>query len=297
MIQLIKTKKTYQYYLQIMAVASSFLLGSYVLSVSANEQKSIKTSFTTPSALTILSEKKLNKSTVVNNNNLQLSVNLPEKLLISDSEIEWQVRKNGKAIHQLEGSQQSVKLAAGLYQIRLKIGKYQAEKQVTIHKGQQVRPYFQVDVGRLEMSADHLADWKITGSDNVSYPIRNKRSVSEVLPAGEYQVKMMLASVAQKRIVTVKSGKQSEHHLEIPLGKVNLMAIRDNQPLLQSMKWEVFRLGKGGRHKVAEYHLHAKSVDMPPGQYEAVARHQDKTSKRRFWVQKETTNKVVLVME
>lgn len=300
MTQLIKIKKPYQpyqYYKQLTASAFSILLYSYILSVSADEQWSVNTSSATPSELSVLSNKALNKTTRVNEENLQLEVNLSKKLLITDSDIKWQIRQAGKAMLDLTGNHHSVKLPDGLYQVRLQIGRYETKKQVTVHTGQQIRPYFQANIGRIQMSADHQVDWEITNPDSVVYQLSNKQSVNELLPAGRYQVKAILPSLAQQQVIDVQPGKYITQHLAVPLGKVNLIAIRNNQPLLQAMKWEVFRLEKNGRHKIGEYHLHAKSITVPPGRYEAVARHQDQTSKRRFWVQKETTNKVVLVME
>lgn len=297
MTQLIKIKKPCQYYKQLTASALSVLLCSYILSVSAGEQWSVNTSLATPAELSVLSNTVLKKVTGVNEKNLQLEVSLSKKLLITEPEIKWQIRQADKTMFDLTGNRHAVKLPDGLYQVRLQIGRYQAEKQVSVHTGQQIQPYFQTNIGRIQMSADHQVDWEITGPDSVVYQLSNKQSVNEVLPAGRYQVKAILPSLAQQQVIDVQPGKYITQHLAVPLGKVNLMAIRNNQPLLQAMKWEVFRLEKDGRRKVGEYHLHAKSINVPPGRYEAVARHQNQTSKRRFWVQKETTNKVVLVME
>ncbi|CAA6821646.1 MAG: Unknown protein [uncultured Thiotrichaceae bacterium] len=297
MTQLIKIKRMHSYAVQLTVTAFCILLCSYILSVHAGEQRSVDTSFATPAELSVLSKPSFGKVISANGKSLQLDINLSKKLLIADSAIKWQIQRSGKTIRELKGSHYSVKLPGGLYKVRLQVGKYQAEKQVMLQAGQKIQPYFQVDIGRLQVSADHPVDWEIKGPGNRVYRINDKQSVNEILPVGRYQVKAILPALAQEQVIDVQSGQYVMQHLAMPLGKVNLMAIRNNQPLLQAMKWEVFRLEKNNRHKIGEYHLHFESINVPPGQYEAVARHQDKTSKRRFWVQKETTNRVVLVME
>ncbi len=297
MTQLIKIKKMHSYSVQLIATTLCILLCSYILSVSAGEQRSVDTSLTIPAELSVLSKKVLSKSTSANGKSLQLGINLPKKLLITDSDIKWQIQRSDKTVLELKGRYHSVSLPDGLYKVRLQIGRYQAEKQVMLQAGQKIQPYFQMNIGRLQVSADHPVDWEIKGPGNTVYRVKNKQSVNEVLPVGRYQIKAVLPALAQQQVVDVLSGQYVAKHLTVPLGKVNLMAIRNNQPLLKAMEWEVFRLEKNSRHKIGEYYLHFKSINVPPGQYEAVARHQDQTSKRRFWVQKETTNKVVLVME
>lgn len=297
MTQLIKIKKMHNYYVQLTATALCVLLCSYILSVSASEQRPVNTAFATPAELSILSKKVFSKVASANGKSLQLGINLSKELLITDSDIKWQIQQSGKTIRKLKGNHHLVKLPDGLYKVRLQIGKYQAEKSVTLQTGQKIQPYFQTNLGRIQVNADHPVNWEITGPDNSLHQVTNKHSIDEVLPAGKYQVKIILPALSQQQVVDVKSGQYVTQHLTVPLGKVNLMAIRDNQPLLQAMEWEVFRLEKNSRHKVGEYFRHFNSINVPPGQYEAIARHQDQTSKRRFWVQKETTNKVVLVME
>lgn len=285
------------YYVQLTATVLCILLCSYILSVSAGEQRSVNTSFATPAELSVLSYKAPRKVAAVNGKSLQLGINLSKKLLIADSAIQWRIQQNGKTIREMKGSHHAVKLPDGLYKVRLQIGNYQIEKQVMLQAGQKVQPYFQMNIGRLQVSTDHPVDWEIKGPGNRVYRIRNKKTINEVLPVGRYRIKATLPALAQQQVVDVQSGQYITQHLSVPLGKVNLMAIRNNQPLLQAMEWEVFRLEKNRRHKIGEYKLHFKSINVPPGQYEAVARHQDQTSTRRFWVQKETTNRVVLVMD
>ncbi len=316
MTQLIKIKKPYVYYAQLAATGAAALLCFYILSVSAaGEERLVKIVLTKPSNLSVVSSehekglsqnkeisgsdrnKPSNKVTATNEKSLQLGVDLPKRLLVSDSEIKWQIRQNGETIHDLEGNHQSVRLPDGLYNVLLQIGKYQQKKQITVKAGQQVQPYFQIKLGRVQISADHPVDWEITGPEKTVYKVKDKQAVNAVLPAGMYQVKAVLPALTQRQTIEVKSGQYFTKHLNVPLGKVNLIAVRDNQPLLQSMKWEVFRLEKKGRHKVGEYYLHSKSINIPPGRYEAVAHHQKQISKRRFLVQEATTNKVVLVME
>lgn len=303
MTQLIKIKKPYKYYAQLIVAATFALFCFYVVSVNAGEYEypPVKTSFAKPAELKILSKhlskKALSEATLVNQQNLQLSVSLPKQLLVNHSDIQWQIRRHKKLVRELNGNDHSVNLPDGQYTVRLEVGRYQIEKQVAVQQDQQIQPYFQVNIGRLQVRADHPVDWKITGPDKATYQVINKRSVNELLPDGEYKIKAVSAALVQQQVVDVLPGKYISHHFSVPLGKVNLMAVRNNQPLLQSMKWEVFRLERNNRRKVGEYHLHTKSISVPPGQYEAVARHQNTTSKRRFWVRKETTNKVVLVME
>lgn len=299
LIKIIKMPLPFGYYLQLIPAGLAVLLCVYMMSVSADENRTVKTSFSLPSKLTVLNRQKQTTPSTLAQKSLQLEVNVAKQLRIRDSEVQWQIQQNGEIIRNLQGSQHAVALEEGLYQVHLQIGKYSVDKHVLIQKGQQVRPYFPLAVGRLQVSADYPVDWQLSraGSGGALYKTTNQQSINEIVPAGEYQVKTISPVMAVQQTINIVPGRHSSQHLTIPLGKVNLIAIRNNQPLLQAMKWEVFRLGNSNRHKVGEYYLHTKSITMPPGQYEAVARHQGKVSKRRFLVRKETTNKVVLVMD
>jgi hypothetical protein len=295
MTPLIKRKNTYRYYWQLSITAISVLLCLYVLSVSAGEQQ-IKTSAVYVPAKLAISSNKLNPRHA-DEKNLKLQAILPGKLAINDARVIWRIQRAGKTIRTLKGNQQALNLTEGMYVVHLQIGEYKSSKRVVIKKNQQLRPYFRANIGHLAMSADHPVIWQIDGPDNLHYQTKPQHAVNEVVPAGEYRVKAVLPALVQQHKISVRAGQHATHRLIMPLGKVNLMAIRNNQPLLQAMEWEVFRLEKTRRHSVGKYHLHSNSIRVPPGQYEAVARHKDKISKRRFWVQKETTSKVILVMD
>ncbi|MEZ5536481.1 MAG: hypothetical protein R3F02_12745 [Thiolinea sp.] len=229
--------------------------------------------------------------------NLQLLVILPDGLNVSDSQIFWQVKGAGQKSRKLRGNHHSLDLDDGLYKIQLRIGRYKAEKRVLVQKQQQLQPYFRANIGHLQVQADHPVQWQVDGPDNIRFETSARYAIDEIVPAGEYRVKTVLPGVVQLRNISVKSGEQQVQRLSVPMGTVNLMVIRDNQPLLQAMEWEVFRLNKGKRHSIGKYYLHANSIRIPPGKYEAVVNHRNKTGKRRFWVQESTTNKVILEMD
>lgn len=292
-----KIKNAYRRYAQLMTGAVLTLLCLYVISVNAADQPLKTAAVYIPTKL-VVNTQQLKETTVSNDKQaLNLQVTLPDKLDISAAQIVWQIKQSTKVIRKLTGNHHALNLDTGLYVVRLQIGRYSTEKQLLVQEHQQLRPYFRADVGYLQVHSDYPVKWQIEGPDKIRYQTKQQSSLNEIVPTGEYRVKALLPTLSQQHNISVKVGQQATHRVSIPLSKVNLMAVRNHQLLLKPMDWEVFRLDRDQRYSVGKYRLHSNSIQVPPGQYEAVVKHANKVSKRRFWVQKETTNKVMLVME
>ncbi|MEZ5477399.1 MAG: hypothetical protein R3E95_07935 [Thiolinea sp.] len=63
------------------------------------------------------------------------------------------------------------------------------------------------------------------------------------------------------------------------------------------MEWTIFHLQGQQRQPMGSYHLHAQEIRLPPGHYEAVGNWRGQTRSREFWLQHNTTSKVILAMD
>ncbi|HPE59931.1 MAG TPA: hypothetical protein PLB10_06300 [Thiolinea sp.] len=171
------------------------------------------------------------------------------------------------------------------------------QKQVKIASNSLVVSSFAAAIGYLSLSANEQVDWLVQGPHGSAFRINNSSRVNEIVPAGFYLVKAMIRQVPQFRRVQVRSGELTEKQVYIPVGNVNLMATLDNQPLFEPMEWQIYRLESGKRRLIGNFHQHIQGITVPPGRYEAVARHHQTVRSRQFWVQQNTSNRVILALD
>ena len=229
--------------------------------------------------------------------NLKLSVYLPKNILVINKNIKWSIYKNNKLIKELKGKQHVLKLPTALYHIQLKIGQYHIQKPVQVTSGLSIQPYFPAKIGRLKLSTNHKVDWVVRDSESRTFTQTGSTSLDEIVPVGFYNVQLRFHNLPQYQRIHVRNGQQTTRQVEVPVGEVKLIALKDDQPLFYHMQWNIFRLHSGKRHHIDSYYLHSKRITLPPGLYEAVAIFQGKQQARQFWVQKNTHNKVVLAMD
>ncbi len=227
--------------------------------------------------------------------NLRLRANIANVLQISDHNIRWTISKYDQVIRQLQGNSQSINLPTGSYVIKLTLGKYNREKQVTIRPGQQIQPYFNTELAALKMHSNQIVDWAITGTEH-SYRINSRSHFNELLPAGNYTVSAVFGDVALQKEIHIKTGQRLKAFMDVPLGQVRLMATKDSQPLFKAVAWDIYRITGGKRHLVGEYQLHSRSIAVPPGHYEAVASYDGKSGRRQFRVREGGKNNVILAL-
>lgn len=229
---------------------------------------------------------------------LELEAHLPEKVKVAEQDIAWHIySRQQELVRKLQGNKQYVDLAPSTYMIELIVGHFSTRKQVLIKEGRTVRPYFYADIGRLEVLANQNVDWTLRNQHGKVFQQAAKRYVTELVPAGAYIIEGRVNHFPVRKRVFVGRGQSVDTKLEVPIARINLMAVQDNNPLFKTVNWQVFRLEQGKRQLVGRYHRHARTITVPPGQYEVVATHADKTRKQRFWVQTDTNNKVVLAMD
>lgn len=229
--------------------------------------------------------------------NLKLRADIAGALEVSDQQINWIVSHRGKVLETLQGNVQALKLPTGSYQVKLGIGEYISEKTVSVNSGQQVQPYFRAEIASLQLRSNQVVDWLLTGSDNRSYRANAKLRLHQLLPADRYTVQAVLGDFPLQKEVHLRPGQSMKATIDIPVGRVKLIATRDKQPLFKPVTWEVFRLGRNQRQSVGKYHQHTQSISMPPGQYEAVARSENVIEKRQFWVREGSENNVILALD
>ena len=237
-------------------------------------------------------------SASVSGYNLGLFVHLPVNFRIADNRIHWQIRREGdRFTRSLNGQQPQLNLPPGNYQIQLSIGRFLMQKPVRIDSNSLVVSSFSAAIGYLRLSANEKVEWLIQGPSGKSFRLGNRSQVNEIVPAGFYRVKAMIRQVPQFRRVQVHSGELTEKHVHIPVGEVNLTATLDNQPLFEPMEWQIYRLESGKRRLIGNFHQHIQGITIPPGRYEAVARHEQTVRSRQFWVQQNTSNQVILALD
>ncbi|HPY41504.1 MAG TPA: hypothetical protein PLM98_13360 [Thiolinea sp.] len=232
--------------------------------------------------------------------NLFLTAELPESLEVPDQSIHWQIKNElGVQVQRLQGQNQSLQLANGSYSIELRIGHFSNIRQVAIQSEMLSRPYFKADIGRLEVAANHAADWSITSlsTEALSFETKATQQLAEFVPTGFYEINPSHSGVARRQVVHVLSGDISHLHIDIPVVQVDLIAVENNQPFFKPVEWDVFRLEKGTRQHVGTYYLHSQGITVPTGYYEVVATHDSTVRSRQFWVKENTINKVILAMD
>jgi len=229
---------------------------------------------------------------------LELEVHLPQTINVAERDIVWRIySRQQDLVRKLQGNKQQVELAPSRYIIELVVGHFSTRKQVLVKKGWTVRPYFHADIGRLEVLANQTVDWTLRNQHGKVFQQSAKRYVTGLVPAGAYIIEGRVSHFPVRKRVFVGAGQRVDTQLDIPVARLNLMAVQDNNPLFKTVNWQVFRLEQGKRQLVGRYYRHARTITVPPGQYEVVATHADKTRKQRFWVQTDTENKVVLAMD
>ncbi|HMT92416.1 hypothetical protein [uncultured Thiothrix sp.] len=236
----------------------------------------------------------------LNKKNLLLKAHIPAGMELTTQAIEWRIHdRKGVPVRQLQGQEQVVQLDQGDYQVQLSIGQFTATKLLTVKADTRTKSYFKANIGRLVITANHLADWSIT---NVSYPdisfnFKASQQVDTWVPNGFYEITLTQSGVKRRQVVNVLAGEINVLNMDIPLVEVNLIAVENKQPLFRPVEWLVFRLERGERHYVGSYHQHSQGITIPVGYYEVVATHASRVRSRQFWVKENTSNRVVLAMD
>ncbi len=236
--------------------------------------------------------------------NLSLSVKVAGDLSIAVRDITWHIRAVDASYERgYIGPSPSLSVPSGQYEVTLSIGTYTAMQIVNVLAGKPSKLAFSATIGRLRVNSSHLTDWKIIAQDGadagkIVSTSANSKILNALLPPGKYEV---LASrgdgIQHSQRLQVSSGKLSAANIQMPSGKVTLIATLDNGPALRPMSWTVYRLD-GGRQTIATPRRHSANLEVAPGQYEAVATLDDGQERRRaFTVLTGTSNRIVIAMD
>lgn len=234
---------------------------------------------------------------------VQLTARLPSDLFVTDDDVQWLIRPQGQATmpeRYLNGRSLTLALPSGAYDVSLRIGAYQVQQTVTVKQGQLAVPNFNVAVGRLRATSDNLTSWDVfLLQGNAGQKIMSQTrsyQLNTLVPAGEYEVVATIGDAHQRTRVRVESGGEVAATMEVPTGRINLMATLGDNPAMRPMAWKVFRLD-GGRREVAAPMRHSASLTVPPGHYEAVATLDGKQRRREFTVMSGSDSSVVMAMD
>ena len=236
--------------------------------------------------------------------NLLLTANVPMSIPLADGEVLWRIRPlAGGETQQLQGRSLRLSLPDGQYDIGLMVGGYEDKRLVEVHYGRLVVADFSANIGVLRVSSDVRADWEVFAlqSGKVAQQVFSRgasNQLSVILPVGEYEVVAHVESANQRQRLRVDRGTTHFTVMNVPTGKVNLVATLGNAPALRPMQWKLYRVeGNGSRHEVAAPARHSATLDVPPGHYEAVANLDGRERRREFTVLDGTSNSVVLAMD
>ena len=234
--------------------------------------------------------------------NLALSAGIPSGIFVPDNEVVWQVRAlDGGKPHQLVGNGQHLSLPDGKYEVSLLIGGYQQRTEVSVQPGQRAAPPFDVKIGRLQAFSGMPARWDvyrleggIASHQIISRP--NTQQINEVLPVGEYEMRVSLDNSSVRQRVNVQAGQMAVANVTVPTGKVSLVATLNDGPAMRPMSWKVYSL-EGPRREIAVSMRHSTVLVVAPGRYEAVATLGGVERRREFTVHNGSANDVVLAMD
>lgn len=236
----------------------------------------------------------------VSKENLLLQAQVPESVDLPKQVIEWRVYdEKGRLVRQLQGQDQLVRLATGHYQVQLSIGQFIATKLLAVKAEVLSKPYFKANIGHLVLEANHITDWSINSLSHthIRFDVQASEQVDMWAPSGAYEISSTQSGVMRRQVVNVLEGEMNTLNMNLPLVKVNLIAVENNQPLLKPVEWAVFRLEKGERYYVGRYYQHSQGITIPAGYYEVVATHAATVRSRQFLVKENTSNRVILAMD
>ncbi|WGZ94497.1 MAG: hypothetical protein QJT81_00495 [Candidatus Thiothrix putei] len=235
--------------------------------------------------------------------NLALSVKLPPELMITAGEVEWRIRSQETGIEQrYVGYAPLLALPAGQYAVNLAIGTYTTQQTITVLAEHTSSVPFSAQVGRVRVNSSLNADWKIIAQNGESAgkmvsQSSDTRELNVLLASGEYEVVATRGNgIQHSQRLQVNAGKLSDANIQIPSGKVTLVATLDNGPALRPMSWTVYRLD-GGKQTVATPRRHSANLEVAPGHYEAVAKLEGQERRRAFTVLTDTSNLIVIAMD
>lgn len=247
-----------------------------------------------------LSDRSVN--VIQNDNNLVLSAALPNSLLSNPGDVVWRIKpQDMQTAYQLYGQNQALSLPVGVYDVSLNIGHYQEQRLIEVKPERIAKAVFSANVGRLQVYSEKLANWAVVSLQQGTMPEHIRSSglshqFDAILGAGEYDVTAMLGEMRQHIRVRVDKGKTEVAYIQIPGGRVNLVATLGNAPALRPMEWKIFRLDEG-RREIAAPSRHSATLLMPAGHYEAVAILNGKQRSRQFTVSNGADSSVVLAMD
>lgn len=229
--------------------------------------------------------------------NLELAVQLSPSLEISEKDILWQVQRAGVPVREAVGSYQQLQLPDGLYNVALQIGKYRENHPVQLSATKRIKPYFRARVGRLEVNATHPVLWQVVDTKGDKFSTAASRVLSEIVAEGSYNISANLAQVFQQRHIIVQAGQSTMTKVDVPIGRLHLIATQADMPLFKPMEWQIYRMENEKRRYFSTYRMHSQTLVIPPGQYEVVASHDGRTQKRQFQVRENTDNRVIVALD
>ena len=238
---------------------------------------------------------------------LSLSVSLPTALGVGIRDIGWQVQAQGGTaeVQHLAGLSPQLSLPTGQYDVSLTIGAYEEHKVVELAEDANVTSVpFTPKIGRLRVSSDAKdTDWTVSpvsshpSTDSVLVTRDNNAQIDTFMAAGDYDV---LASrgngISHTQRLSIASGAVTAANIQMPGGKVSLIATLMNGPAMRPMSWTVYRLD-GGRQTIAAPKRHSATLLVSPGHYEAVATLDGHERRRTFTVLTNTSNRIVVAMD
>jgi hypothetical protein len=234
--------------------------------------------------------------------NLELSASIPANLQVMESEVVWHIHPLGGGENKtFQGRHLPLTLPEGKYEIGLQVGAYTEQANVEVHSGKLLSHGFTANIGRLKASSSALVDWSVYAKSTLtSSPQVMKRQasrqISGLVAAGDYDLVATFDNASQRQSVHIARGSVVDTSVDVPTGKVNLVATLGNAPAMRPMSWKIYRLDDK-RQEVSVSRCHSATLSVIPGRYEAVANLDGRERHREFTVMDGMSSSVVLSMD
>jgi Ca-activated chloride channel family protein len=180
------------------------------------------------------------------------------------------------------GAKYTGSIEPGDYLINAKLGYAHVTMPVTITAGEVAEPQFDMEAGYIDLSPRIAEGADIDASAAVLTEFSNGENTTfygeakSFVPAGDMKVTVTIGAAKLTNTINVPAGQNVTQDLVVGAGHANISAeFAEGQPVTTSTLYvEVFEAKKdiqGNRKSVTDGYGPTISVDMPPGDYVAVA--------------------------
>ena len=217
--------------------------------------------------------------------------------------VHWRISKSGSSepLSESDGPTTAARLDPGVYDIEAQVGRIRAKQSVAIETGRASSIIIPLNAARLKVAIK--TDKPATAqsslivliepvSDGKPLPdmtaIERHLPVTQILPAGAYNVALADGAVRQSKPVTLSAGADTTVEFVLTTGRVELSAgLREDGGAIEDVTYVISEDdpdSADGRREVARSRAPTASFTLPAGTYYASARSGDGEVRQRLAV-------------